>query len=130
MATTWEEPYGDRQQEVVVIGVHMDRAAVRLAATVAEACQATMSYTMPMICMALCRVLQVEAALWDALLTDDEMIGGPAAWAQYADPIGADWVLPAEPTRSSGPPRSHHRAPVQAATGSASLLALADQRKA
>jgi len=85
---------------------------------------------MPMFCVALCRVLQVEAALWDALLTDDEMIGGPAAWAQYADPIGADWVLPAEPTRSSGPPRSHHRAPTQAAIGSASLLALADQRKA
>ena len=101
-----------------------------LAAAVAEACQATMSCTMPMFCVALCRVLQVEAALWDALLTDDEMIGGPAAWAQYADPIGADWVLPAEPTRSSGPPRSHHRAPTQAAIGSASLLALADQRKA
>jgi G3E family GTPase len=29
--TAWQEPYGDRQQELVLIGIHLDRAAIEMA---------------------------------------------------------------------------------------------------
>ncbi|MFN6195567.1 MAG: GTP-binding protein, partial [Planctomycetota bacterium] len=49
--------WGDRRQEIVVIGRHVDEAALRRRL---DAC----------------------------LLTDGEMAGGPAAWAQLPDPFG------------------------------------------
>ncbi len=54
----WEEPYGDRRQEIVFIGTQMDRAA---------------------IC----------ARLDDALLTVEEMAGGPEAWKKLDNPFQA-----------------------------------------
>ena len=60
----WRTPWGDRRQEIVVIGRHVDEAALRHRL---DAC----------------------------LLTDGEMAGGPAAWAQMPDPFGP-WVADAE----------------------------------
>lgn len=60
----WRTPWGDRRQEIVVIGRHVDEAALRRRL---DAC----------------------------LLTDGEMAGGPAAWAQLPDPFGP-WVADAE----------------------------------
>jgi G3E family GTPase len=53
----WREPYGDRRQELVVIGRDLDQKA-------------------------LC------ARLDACLLTDAEMRGGPASWAEFEDPFG------------------------------------------
>ena len=36
---------------------------------------------------------EVAAALNDCLLTDDEMLGGPEAWAELPDPFAAAWNL-------------------------------------
>jgi len=52
----WEPEFGDRRQEIVFIGVGMDRASL-------------------------------EAGLNDALLTPQEMAGGPQAWSQLKDPF-------------------------------------------
>ncbi|MBL8736373.1 MAG: GTP-binding protein, partial [Planctomycetes bacterium] len=57
IAANWQEPYGDRRQELVVIGRDLDQAALR-------------------------------ARLDACLLTDAEYRGGPAAWAEFADPFG------------------------------------------
>jgi hypothetical protein len=52
----WKEPHGDRRQELVMIGIRMDEAALR-------------------------------AGFDRCLLTDDELAGGPAAWARFEDPF-------------------------------------------
>jgi len=52
----WEPEYGDRRQEIVFIGIEMDRKAM-------------------------------EAQLNAALLTDEEMAGGPEAWKNLPDPF-------------------------------------------
>ena len=52
----WEPEYGDRRQEIVFIGIEMDREAM-------------------------------EAQLNAALLTDEEMAGGPGAWKNLPDPF-------------------------------------------
>lgn len=54
----WQEPYGDRRQEIVFIGTQMDRA-------------------------------EICARLDDALLTTDEMTGGPEAWKKLENPFQA-----------------------------------------
>ncbi len=56
LARDWEEPWGDRRQEIVLIGTGLERA-------------------------------QLTAMLDAALLTDDEMALGPAAWRRLPDPI-------------------------------------------
>lgn len=56
----WEEPWGDRRQEVVIIGMDLDEPVFRS---------------------------QMEALL----LTDEEMAGGPEAWAALPDPI-VEWL--------------------------------------
>ena len=56
IAPLWDALYGDRQQELVVIGKGLDENAVR-------------------------------ALLDDCLLRDNEMSGGPEAWAQFEDPF-------------------------------------------
>ncbi len=53
--------WGDRRQEIVYIGIQMDRAARERIARGLEAC----------------------------LLTDEELAQGPALWATFEDPIGA-----------------------------------------
>jgi G3E family GTPase len=60
----WLEPYGDRMQEIVFIGIEMNRA-------------------------------EIEARLNEALLTDAEMLLGPAGWSEYEDPFG-EWEREAE----------------------------------
>jgi G3E family GTPase len=60
----WRTPWGDRRQEIVVIGRNVDEAALRRRL---DAC----------------------------LLTDAELAGGPAAWAQLPDPFGP-WVADAD----------------------------------
>jgi G3E family GTPase len=52
----WEEPFGDRRQEIVVIGQKMDRESLLHSF---ETC----------------------------LLTEDELRGGPALWADFEDPF-------------------------------------------
>jgi len=52
----WEPEYGDRRQEIVFIGIEMDREAM-------------------------------EAQLNAALLTEEEMAGGPEAWKNLPDPF-------------------------------------------
>jgi Cobalamin synthesis protein cobW C-terminal domain len=49
-------PYGDRRQEIVFIGMQMDRAAI-------------------------------EEHMNAALLTEDEMAGGPVGWRKFDDPF-------------------------------------------
>ncbi len=56
MPPEWQEPFGDRRQELVFIGSDMDQAEIR-------------------------------ARLEDALLTDEELAGGPAAWTAMPDPF-------------------------------------------
>ncbi len=58
ITSRWREPFGDRQQELVLIGIGMDEPALRE---------------------------QLDAAL----LTDEEMRMGPAAWARLPDPFPA-----------------------------------------
>ena len=52
----WEAEYGDRRQEIVLIGAGMDRKAL-------------------------------EASMEAALLTAEEMDGGPGAWQEFEDPF-------------------------------------------
>jgi G3E family GTPase len=52
----FDGPYGDRRQELVFIGIEMDRVAI-------------------------------ESRLEVCLLTDRELAGGPAAWAEFDDPL-------------------------------------------
>ncbi|KAA0176401.1 hypothetical protein FNF27_02097 [Cafeteria roenbergensis] len=54
-----EEGVGDRQTEIVVIGMGMDKE-------------------------------RVEAALRTCIVTDEEFAAGPAAWAEWEDPIWGD----------------------------------------
>jgi G3E family GTPase len=54
--TNMVEPYGDRRQEIVLIGVNMDKEAL-------------------------------TSMLDKALLTDQEMEGGPEAWKKFEDPF-------------------------------------------
>ena len=53
---SWHPEWGDRRQEIVFIGIEMDRDAM-------------------------------EAQLNSALLTDEEMAGGPEAWKNLPDPF-------------------------------------------
>ncbi|MEM8875330.1 MAG: zinc metallochaperone GTPase ZigA [Planctomycetota bacterium] len=53
---TWDENVGDCRQEIVFIGIKMDRAGL-------------------------------EAALDEALLTDEEMAAGPKTWHSFDDPM-------------------------------------------
>ena len=54
--SAFEGPYGDRRQEIVFIGIDMNRESV-------------------------------ETYLNECLMTDEEMAEGPAAWADYPDPL-------------------------------------------
>ena len=78
----WRTPWGDRRQEIVVIGRNVDEAALRRRL---DAC----------------------------LLTDGEMAGGPAAWAQLPDPFGP-WVADADesedPAGADGEPPAERAA--------------------
>ena len=56
IADYWEEPFGDRRQELVFIGQHMPKD-------------------------------ELIAALYDALLTDEELAAGEVTWRQYPDPF-------------------------------------------
>jgi G3E family GTPase len=56
VAQYWQEPYGDRRQELVFIGIGLD-------------------------------VPSMQAAFAAALLTDDELARGAAAWRTYDDPF-------------------------------------------
>jgi G3E family GTPase len=58
VAEVWEEPYGDRRTELVVIGQAIDRA-------------------------------EIETALEECLLTDEEMEAGPSVWTAWHDPFPA-----------------------------------------
>ncbi len=58
----WDDEVGDCRQEIVFIGVEMDRE-------------------------------RIEAALDAALLTDEEMAGGPEQWQRFKDPIPS-WEQP------------------------------------
>ena len=58
IANYWEEPFGDRRQELVFIGQNMPKD-------------------------------ELIAALYDALLTDDELDAGEDAWRDYPDPFPA-----------------------------------------
>ncbi|MEM8945333.1 MAG: GTP-binding protein [Planctomycetota bacterium] len=59
----FQEPFGDRRQEIVFIGIDMDRPVI-------------------------------ESLLEGCLLTDEELEEGPAAWANYEDPLPAIEVDP------------------------------------
>jgi G3E family GTPase len=55
----WQEPWGDRRQEIAFIGVELDESVIR-------------------------------AKLDSALLTEQELAGGPGQWAMLIDPF-PDW---------------------------------------
>ena len=55
----WQEPWGDRRQEIAFIGVELDERAIR-------------------------------AQLDSALLSEQELTGGPSQWAELNDPF-PDW---------------------------------------
>merc|ERR1719245_41802 len=56
----WQEPYGDRQQELVIIGQNMD-------------------------------IEEVEKALLNCILTDEEFADGEKVWCTYEDPYKSLW---------------------------------------
>ena len=72
-AAGWDDRFGDRCQDVVVLS------------------DGTRPET-------------IDAALHAALLTDDEVAAGPAAWAELSDPFGWWHADPCEPT--DGPTRT------------------------
>ena len=56
LSDIWEEPYGDRRTELVLIGQHMDHDTLR-------------------------------QSLESCLLTDEELVAGPAVWDSFEDPF-------------------------------------------